>query len=48
MKQKAVTDYMVKINGMPDYEKIPKSILEPIAKKFLEHILKQKSAKLEE
>lgn len=48
MKRKAVTDYRVKVNGMPDYEKIPKSVLEAIAKKFLENILKQKSARSEE
>ena len=41
MTKKAVTDYTVKVNGMPNYGNIPKSVLEPIAKKFLENILRE-------
>ena len=40
MTKKAETDYTVKVNGMPNYAKIPKAVLESIAKKFLENILK--------
>ncbi len=47
MKSKAETDYVVKVNGMPDYSKIPKAVLEPVAKKFLENILKQQKEKSE-
>lgn len=47
MKRKTETDYTVKINGMPNYEKIPQVTLEPVAKKFLENILKQLNKKLE-
>ncbi len=47
MKSKAETDYVVKVNGIPDYGKIPKAVLEPVAKKFLENILKQKKEKSE-
>ncbi len=47
MKKKAATDYMVIVNGMPDYRKIPKVVLEPIAKKLLENILKEQSDKSE-
>ena len=32
--------YTLITNGIPDYGKIPKATLEPIAKKFLEDILK--------
>ena len=42
---KAETDYMVKVNGTPNYENIPKTVLEPIAKKFLEDILKEQQKK---
>lgn len=45
MTKKAVADYTVKVNGMPDYSKIPKAVLEPIAKKFLENILKEQQKK---
>lgn len=45
MTKKAETDYAVKVNGMPNYEKIPKAVLEPIAKKFLENILKEQQKK---
>lgn len=49
MKAKAEAEYTVEINGMPNYEKIPKATLEPIAKKFLENILKwQKEKKSED
>lgn len=41
MTKKAEMDYAVKVNGMPNYAKIPKAVLEPIAKKFLENILKE-------
>ncbi len=41
MKNKAETDYVVIVNGMPNYKKIPKAVLEPITKKILESILKQ-------
>lgn len=41
MKQNKQTQYEVEVNGMPDYEQIPKAALEPIAKKFLDDILKQ-------
>lgn len=47
MKIKTETEYTVEINGMPDYEKIPKATLEPVAKKFLENILKQLNIKSE-
>lgn len=45
MTKKAEMDYTVKVNGMPDYSKIPKTVLEPIAKKFLENILKEQQKK---
>ena len=45
MTKKAETDYTVKVNGMPNYANIPKAVLEPIAKKFLEHILKEQQKK---
>lgn len=41
MTQKQQIQYEVKVNGMPNYGKIPKATLEPIAKKLLEDILKQ-------
>lgn len=47
MKAKAEAEYAVEINGMPNYEKIPKTTLEPVAKKFLENILKQLNKKSE-
>ncbi len=47
MKKKAETDYVVIVNGMPDYSMIPKVVLEPIAKKVLEEILKQLKGKPE-
>ncbi len=47
MKAKAEAEYTVEINGMPNYEKIPKATLEPVAKKFLENILKQLNKKSE-
>lgn len=47
MKAKAEAEYKVEINGMPNYEKIPKATLEPVAKKFLENILKQLNKKSE-
>ena len=41
--------YTLITNGIPDYEKIPKATLEPIAKKFIEDILKwQKEKKSED
>lgn len=45
MKRKAETEYMVEANGLPDYRKIPKPVLESVAKKFLENILKQQKEK---
>lgn len=48
MTKKAVADYTVKVNGMPDYSKIPKAVLEPIAKKFLESILREQQEKKED
>lgn len=45
MTKKAETDYTVKVNGMPNYVNIPKAVLEPIAKKFLENILKEQQKK---
>lgn len=42
MKQKLEPVYDIQVNGMPDYGKIPKATLEPIAKKFLEDILNGK------
>ncbi len=45
MTKKAETDYTVKVNGMPNYANIPKAVLEPIAKKFLENILKEQQRK---
>ena len=47
MKAKTEAEYTVAISGMPNYEKIPKSTLEPVAKKFLENILKQLNKKSE-
>jgi len=44
MIQKQQIQYEVKANGMPNYCKIPKATLEPIAKKFLEDILKQQKS----
>ncbi len=40
MKRETVTEYTVRTNGMPDYTKIPEPMLEAIAKKFLENIIK--------
>ncbi len=48
MKTKQEVDYRVSINGMPDFERIPKATLEPIAKKFLENILKEQKEKQED
>lgn len=49
MKQKVEPAYEVQVNGMPDYGKIPRATLEPIAKKFLGNILKwQKEKKSED
>lgn len=45
MTKKAETDYTVKVNGIPNYANIPKAVLEPIAKKFLENILKEQQKK---
>lgn len=47
MMKKAVTDYTVKVNGMPNYANIPKAVLEPIVKKFLENILREQQEKKE-
>ncbi len=47
-KQAETTDYTVKVNGMPNYEKIPKAVLESIAKKFLKNILKARNEKSED
>lgn len=47
MKRKAETVYDVNVNGMPDYGQIPKPLLESIAKKFLEDILKLQKEKTE-
>lgn len=41
MKRKAAAEYVVEVNGTPDYTKIPKPVLESVAKKFLENILKR-------
>ena len=41
MKRKAAAEYVVEVNGTPDYVKIPKPVLESVAKKFLENILKR-------
>ena len=41
MKRKAAAEYVVEVNGTPDYAKIPKPVLESVAKKFLENILKR-------
>ncbi len=38
------TEYKVVVNGTPDYSKIPKAMLEPIVRKFLENILKEANA----
>ncbi len=48
MKTKQEADYRVSINGMPDFEMIPKAALEPIAKKFFENILKEQKEKHED
>lgn len=48
MKRKAETEYMVEVNGLPDYRKIPKPVLESVAKKFLENILRQQKEKNDE
>jgi len=48
MQIKKEEDYMVSINGVPDFSKIPKAALEPIAKKFLENILKEQKEKQED
>lgn len=45
MTKKAETDYTVKVNGMPNYANIPKAVLEPIVKKFLENILIEQQKK---
>ena len=45
MTKKAETDNTLKVNGMSNYAKIPKAVLEPIAKKFLENILKEQQKK---
>lgn len=47
MTKKAETDYTFKVNGMPNYANIPKAVLEPIAKKFLENILREQQEKKE-
>lgn len=47
MIKKAETDYAVTVNGMPNYANIPKAVLEPIAKKFLENILKEQQQEKE-
>lgn len=41
MKKKIEVEYKVEVNGMPDFRAIPKPLLESVAKKFLENILKQ-------
>ena len=46
MTKKAETDYTIKVNGMPNYANIPKAVLEPIAKKFLENIWVGRSEKM--
>lgn len=45
MKRKATAEYVVEVNGTPDYAKIPKPVLESVAKKFLENILKWQKEK---
>ena len=45
MKRKTAAEYVVEVNGTPDYAKIPKPVLESVAKKFLENILKQQKEK---
>ena len=47
MTKKAETDYTVKVNGMPNYANIPKAVLEPIVKKFLENILREQQERKE-
>lgn len=41
MKKKVEVEYTVVVNGMPDFRMIPKPLLESVAKKFLENILKR-------
>ena len=48
MKRKAAAEYVIEVNGTPDYAKIPKPVLESVAKKFLENILKRQQEKDEE
>ena len=45
MKRKAAAEYVVEVNGTPDYAKIPKPVLESVAKKYLENILKRQKEK---
>ena len=45
MKRKAAAEYVVEVNGTPDYAKIPKPVLESVTKKFLENILKRQKEK---
>ena len=40
-------EYKVVINGTPDYSKIPKEMLGPVLKKFLENLLKEINEKKE-
>lgn len=47
MTKKAEADYKVSVNGMPNYANIPKAVLESIAKKFLENILREQQEKKE-
>lgn len=47
MKKQEV-QYEVRTNGMPNYAAIPKVTLQPIAKKFLENILKLEKEKKSE
>ena len=47
MTKKAETDYTVIVNGMPNYANIPMAVLEPIARKFLENILREQQEKKE-
>lgn len=45
MKRRTQKEYEVILSGTPDYSIIPKAVLEPIAQKFLENILKQSKKK---
>ncbi len=48
MNTKQETQYTVLVNGMPNFESIPKAALESIAKKVLEIIRKMQEEQPEE